>query len=74
MRFELPAGNHRLWHPFDITLNFGSETQRVQIVPGQTTYFQYTIVPFMGMIFEVSEDQVEAKETVSGCKPREARQ
>jgi len=71
MRFELPAGNHSLRHPFDITLNFGSETQWVQIIPGQTVYFQYAIVPFVGMVFEVADDQVQARETASGCRLQE---
>jgi hypothetical protein len=26
MQFELPAGDHILRHPFDITLNFGADT------------------------------------------------
>jgi hypothetical protein len=68
MRFQLPAGDHSVRHPFDWTLNFGSDTQKVHIVPGQTVYFQYVIHPMMGMVFEVSDDQVQAQQTASGCK------
>jgi hypothetical protein len=68
MQFELAVGDHILRHRFDITLNFGPDTQKVLINPGQTVYFQYTIYPWMGTVFEVSEDQVEAKQTASGLK------
>ena len=68
MQFELAAGDHILRHPFDITLNFGPDTQKVHINPGRTIYFQYTIYPWMGTVFEVSEDQAEAKQTASGLK------
>ena len=68
MQFELAAGDHILRHPFDITLNFGPDTQRVHINPGRTVYFQYTIYPWMGTVFELSEDQAEAKQTASGLK------
>jgi hypothetical protein len=60
-----------LRHPFDITLNFGPDTQKIHINPGQTLYFQYTIYPWMGTVFEVSEDQVEARQTASGLKPQD---
>jgi hypothetical protein len=71
LRFELPAGDHVVSHPVDISLAFaGRDPQKVRITPGQTVYFQYVIHPFMGMIFEVAEDQVEAKETASGCGPQ----
>jgi hypothetical protein len=39
--------------------------------PGQTVYIQYTIYPWMGTVFEVSEDQVEARQTASGLKQQE---
>jgi hypothetical protein len=68
MQFELAAGDHVLRHPFDITLNYGPDTQKVHINPGQIVYFQYTICPWMGTVFEVSEDQVEARQTASGLK------
>jgi hypothetical protein len=68
MQFELAAGDHILRHPFDITLNYGPDTQKVHINPGQTVYFQYTIYPWMGTVFEVSEDQAEARQTASGLK------
>jgi hypothetical protein len=68
MQVELAAGDHILRHPFDITLNYGPDTQKVHINPGQTVYFQYTIYPWMGTVFEVSEDQVEARQTASGLK------
>lgn len=68
MRFELPAGDHIVAHPFDITLSFGSDSQRVHISPGQTVYFQYVIHLMMGMIFEVADDQTQAKETAAGCR------
>ena len=71
MQFELAAGDHTLRHPFDITLNFGADTQKVHINPGRTVYFQYTIYPWMGTVFEVSEDQTEAKQTASGLKPQD---
>jgi hypothetical protein len=71
LRFELPAGNHVVSHPVDISLGFsGPDPQNVRIAPGETVYFQYVIHPFMGMIFEVSEDQTEAKETASSCAPQ----
>jgi hypothetical protein len=50
MQFELAAGDHILRHPFDITLNFGPDTQKVYINPGQTVYFQYTIYPGCGLM------------------------
>jgi hypothetical protein len=65
MQFTVPIGDHTISHGFDITLNFGIDNQKVHVNPGQTVYFQYIIHPFMGMIFEVSEDQVEAKQTTS---------
>jgi hypothetical protein len=68
MQFELPAGDHILRHPFDITPNFGADSQKVHINPGQTVYFQYIIHPMMGTVFEVSEDQAEAKQTASNPK------
>jgi hypothetical protein len=71
MQFELAAGDHILRHPFDITLNFGPDTQKIHINSGQTLYFQYTIYPWMGTVFEVSEDQVEARQTASGLKPQD---
>jgi hypothetical protein len=71
MQFELAAGDHILSHPFDITLNYGPDTQKVHINPGQTVYFQYTIYPWMGTVFEVSEDQVEARQTASGLKQQD---
>jgi hypothetical protein len=71
MQFQLAAGEHILRHPFDITLNFGPDTQKIRIDPGQTLYFQYTIYPWMGTVFEVSEDQVEARQTASGLKPQD---
>lgn len=71
MQFELGAGDHVLRHPFDITLNFGPDTQKIHINAGQTLYFQYTIYPWMGTVFEASEDQVEARQTASGLKPQD---
>jgi hypothetical protein len=71
MQFDLVAGDHILRHPFDITLNFGPDTQKIHISPGQTLYFQYTIYPWMGTVFEASEDQVEARQTASGLKPQD---
>jgi hypothetical protein len=70
-QFELAAGDHILRHPFDITLNYGPDTQKVHINPGQTIYFQYTIFPWMGTVFEVSEDQTEAQQTAGGLKRQE---
>ena len=67
VQFELAAGDHILRHPFDITLNFGPDTQKVHINPGRTVYFQYTIYPWMGTVFEVSE----AKQTARGLKPQD---
>jgi hypothetical protein len=71
MQFELAAGDHILRHPFDITLNYRPDTEKVHINPGQTVYFQYTIYPWMGTVFEVSEDQAEARQTASGLKPQD---
>ena len=71
MQFELAAGDHILRHPFDITLNFGPDIQKIHINPGRTVYFQYTSYPWMGTVFEVSEDQAEAKQTASGLKPQD---
>ena len=68
MQFELAAGDHILRHPFDITLNFGPDIQKLHINPGQTVYFQYTLYPWMGTVFEVSENQAEARQTASGLK------
>jgi hypothetical protein len=73
MQFELPAGDHSVRHPFDITLNFGSETQTVRVNPGQVVYFQYAVLPFMGNVFEVAEDQAEAKQTAAGCRLQEVK-
>ena len=68
MRFELPAGDHVVSHRADISLSFsGSDPQLVHINPGQTLYFQYVIHYFIGMVFEVADDQAQAKETASGC-------
>ena len=40
----------------------------MHISPGQTVYFQYVIHLMMGMIFEVADDQTQAKETAAGCR------
>ena len=72
MQFELPAGDHVLARPFDITMSLHAGTEKVHINPGQTTYFQYVHYPMMGMEFEVCEDQVEAKETASHCAHQQA--
>jgi hypothetical protein len=68
MKFELPAGDHVVARPFDITLSFHAHSRTVHINPGQTTYFQYVHYPMMGMIFEVGEDQTEAAQTAASCR------
>jgi hypothetical protein len=46
---------------------FRKQVSRNEIRPSRN-FLQYTIYPWMGTVFEVSEDQVEARQTASRLK------
>ena len=69
-RLEISPGDHVLRGPGGMWGVYGplSDHQKVHVEPGQTIYFADYSVPFIGQIFEVAEDQNDARDSVSKLK------
>jgi len=72
IRLSVNPGEHVVDHKAGIfrigDLFVSGDPQRIKIAAGQTVYFLYTAHVFMGNVFEVAEDQAEAKLRVSQLK------